>query len=667
MRETPDIVKQLKFEEENGILNNEESVSSDNNYVLIKTNEDRFKRFIEKSSDFIAEVDEKGIFLYSNPAMAKSLNTTVDELIGRSIYDVLPADVAKRRAKLAKKALESGQTLIIEDKRNNRYFNNIFTPSIDNEGNKTIQVIARDITRFKEVEYQLEESLNHFKNLFNCIVDPIVIIDSKGKILEMNENMSKSTGYDREDFIGKNVFKTKIFTNKTKRILIKNLLKRMTGIKINPYEIELLTKKGEKITFEINAKKIKYKNNEADLVVFRDVSQRKKMQEKLKLSEDKYSDLFEHSNDLIQSINPDGSINYVNNAWKKAIGYTDIELSNISIFDIIHPNDLTHCKNIFNELLNGKKIGRIEVSYLTKEGNKIDLEGSINCKFKDGKPIATRGIFRDISQRKSTENRLKEKINELEKAQKEIKDLNQNLGKKVEERTSEVKKLLKHKDEFIKQLGHDLKTPLTPITTLLPIIKEKVNDKKLEEMLEMVILNANYMSNLVIKTLKLAKLNSPYFEIETEEINLKDLLNDFLDNKKYFFKTKNIHLVNEIYNDIIIKGDKILLTELFDNIISNSIKYGSKKNKKIKISCNINKNDNIIIIEDNGIGMSKDQINHIFNEFYKADDSRHEINSSGLGLNICKKIIEILEGKILIESPGIGKGTIVYLTFKKYK
>ncbi len=122
--------------------------------------------------------------------------------------------------------------------------------------------------------------------------------------------------------------------------------------------------------------------------------------------DERYRDLFENANDLIQSISPDGSILYVNRAWREALGYTDDEITNLTIFDVIHPSCHEHCRELFERVMNGESIKDIEVEYISKDGRKIALEGSANCRLADGKPVATRSIFRDVTDRKAMEAQL---------------------------------------------------------------------------------------------------------------------------------------------------------------------------------------------------------------------------------------------------------------------
>ncbi len=240
------------------------------------------------------------------------------------------------------------------------------------------------------------------------------------------------------------------------------------------------------------------------------------------------------------------------------------------------------------------------------------------------------------------------------------------MTKDLRERNLDVEKLLKQKDEFINQLGHDLKTPLTPITTLLPLVKKKVDDEKLKEMLDVTIKNAEYMKNLVIKTLQLARVNSPNFELDYEKINLFQEINRVLENKSYILRENNIVVENKINDNLFVYADKTRIQEILDNLISNSMKYIKDGNGKIVFDAKKVDNMLTISINDTGIGITKEQLNHIFDEFYKADFSRHDLESTGLGLSICKRIIEKHGGKIWVESPGENKGTTVYFALPIY-
>jgi signal transduction histidine kinase len=254
----------------------------------------------------------------------------------------------------------------------------------------------------------------------------------------------------------------------------------------------------------------------------------------------------------------------------------------------------------------------------------------------------------------------------LVKTRKELNILNKNLEKRIKERTEEVEHLLKQKDEFINQLSHDLKSPLNPIMMLLPVLEKQESDPKKLECFQVLRRNVEYMKNIATKTLELAKLNSPKTKFLFGRVELKNEIKRIIQNKKTLFQSKNLKVQNNITKKSLINADKLRFEELLSNLLENSVKY-SNENGTIIFDA-VKDNDYMkISIRDTGIGMTKKQIKHIFEEFYKVDKSRHDFESSGLGLTICKRIVEKHRGKIWVESLGIGKGTTVFFTMPIYQ
>jgi signal transduction histidine kinase len=255
-----------------------------------------------------------------------------------------------------------------------------------------------------------------------------------------------------------------------------------------------------------------------------------------------------------------------------------------------------------------------------------------------------------------------EQINQdLTVAREQLSVLNKNLEERVRDRTKEVEKLLKQKDEFITQLGHDLKNPLGPLINLIPLLEEQEEDAAKKEMLTVLHRNADYMKNLVVKTLELAALNSPNARFSIETLSLLTEVNQIIENKKILFDEHNVKISININDALSVKADRLRLEELLTNIFENSAKYCQKD---CRIAIHAEQKDEFVQISviDNGIGMTTEQIERIFDEFYKADFARHDIHNTGLGMSICKRIVEKLGGSIWVESPGLGKGITVFFT-----
>jgi len=276
-----------------------------------------------------------------------------------------------------------------------------------------------------------------------------------------------------------------------------------------------------------------------------------------------------------------------------------------------------------------------------------------------------------ISLSKELEEEIKErdlKIKELEEklieTETKLNELNKNLEQRVIERTVEVNRLLIHKNRFIDSLSHDLGTPLTPLVSLLPIIKENISDSKTVELIDICIRNAEYIKHVVNNTREIGEISSTDLFLKKE--NLFEIVNELKKRYEPVFKTCNIIVENNIRKDVFIKTEKNRLLQLFDQVTSNAVNSMLNSGGKLIFESKpVKKESGIFIqisIKDTGVGLTRDQTDHVFEEFYKTDDSRHKLASTGLGLAICKTIVEKHGGKIWADSHGIGTGATIHFT-----
>ena len=245
--------------------------------------------------------------------------------------------------------------------------------------------------------------------------------------------------------------------------------------------------------------------------------------------------------------------------------------------------------------------------------------------------------------------------------QDQLATMNLELEERVDQRTEEIKQLLEQKDAFVNQLSHDLKTPLTPLVALLPMVAERTEDVESKKMLDLIMNNVDYMRNLTERTLQLAQLNSPEVSLRVEKVDLASEIRNTIESLSSVFKENGIEIVNNTTMPLDIEADRMLIKELIHNLVSNTIKYTNGDG--VVTFGSFLKDDNVeISIKDTGIGMTIEQQKRIFEEFYKADDSRTDRSSTGLGLTICKRIVENHGGSIRAESQGSGHGTSVHFT-----
>ncbi|HXZ30503.1 MAG TPA: PAS domain S-box protein [Dehalococcoidia bacterium] len=273
-----------------------------------------------------------------------------------------------------------------------------------------------------ELEQELDErkkAEEKYTTLVERSNDGIIIIQD-GLVKFANSKMIEMTGFSLKEATGKPFLE--FVSPKYQASVTENYQRRVSGEKApNNYEIEVLTKDGSLIPVEINASRIEYEKRPADMAIVRNITERKQAEVALRQSEERYRDLFDNANDLIQSVSPDGHFLYVNKAWQKVLGYSKKEIANLKIWDIIHPDSLDHCMETFQKVMSGDNVKDIEAVFVAKNGNVIDVEGNAHSRFIDGRSISTQGIFRDVTARKRAEERIVH-LNSLLRA---LRDINQ--------------------------------------------------------------------------------------------------------------------------------------------------------------------------------------------------------------------------------------------------
>jgi len=254
-----------------------------------------------------------------------------------------------------------------------------------------------------QLEGELEENQHFLGTIFATVQVGIFVIDAETHtIVDVNPKAAAIIGFSREEIIGSPCHRFICQPDDWQCPIT------VLGQVVDNAERRLRTADGSCITIVKTVARVKLRGRERLVESFLDISSRIGTEEALKQSEERFHDLLENANDLIQSVDENGSFIYVNRAWKETMGYSDEEIATLRVFDIISPTCRDHCSLLFKEILKGTTIPRVDVQFTAKSGEVIELEGSITCSGTPGKPVVTRGIFRDITDRKIVERMLQQ-------------------------------------------------------------------------------------------------------------------------------------------------------------------------------------------------------------------------------------------------------------------
>jgi PAS domain S-box-containing protein len=531
---------------------------------------------------------------------------------------------------------------------------------VEFENDRAIRMIGVnwDVTKEKLAEIQLEESLQKFETLYNNSPVMLYSFDRKGIIISVSNFWLQTMGYTRQEVIGRKT--TDFLTSKSKKLANDFVLPKFfkTG-NVNYVYYELVKKNGDVVDVEFSA--ISERDDEGNIIrslaVMIDVTERNKAQ---KESENKTKRLIEFRKAL------DVAAFVVFTTTTGLIKYTNQN------FNILNKKD-------YNELINQNFVDLIDVGqsnfekdkFLKSISNLKIWHGEIKLKDNDVAWLQTTAIpiFDEYS--KSNEILIISfEITRLIQAENKLLNLNKTLEDRVKQRTEELVNLNKDKDNILSMVSHDLKNPLTGIILASDIIKhqsEKHNDKKLYDVAEKISRTSYKMIDIIKNLLELNAVESGKIQTNFTYVDLTQILKQTVNDAKLNAERKlqEIHLINSD-EEFAVYIDKKLLVQVLDNLISNAIKF-THKEKNINIELHTNENDYSISVSDEGIGIADEDIPKLFQKFsrLKSKPTAGE-DSTGLGLSIVKQLVEIMNGKVEVESK-LGVGTKFTIKFNRHQ
>jgi PAS domain S-box-containing protein len=262
----------------------------------LKESEQKYRLLFETSLDCIAQIDREGRYLAANPAAAKSLGVPLEELIGKTVFEVQPQEVAQHRLGNVRKVLDEWQPQVFEDERAGRYFHHIVIPTKISEQKEAVQVITRDITERRQMEDRLKESEQKYRTILEEMDNGYFETDLAGNLTFVNDALIRLLGYSKEELIGMNF---RALRPKEEAKAVFEAYNRMykTGEPLRNLFTEIICKDGKHIFAETSAFPIR--NDKGEIVGFRgircDITERKRMEEALRQSEENYKTLFNSS------------------------------------------------------------------------------------------------------------------------------------------------------------------------------------------------------------------------------------------------------------------------------------------------------------------------------------------------------------------------------------
>jgi PAS domain S-box-containing protein len=621
----------------------------------LRESEDRLRRITDNMLDMVVETDLQGICKYASPSCKAIMGYDPKDLAGKSLFDFVHPEDLGTVTETIQRAVSTGR-LWTGGRFECRYrhadghyvwLENLANIVYDENGEMIGGVIgSRDITERKRTVEALHESEAKYRTLVEQSLQGIMIAQGPPPhIVFANLAMAKILGYAPEELTSFSPRETEELIHPEDRVMFFGRFSdRLQGKPAPPrYEIRAMHKDGQVRWLDFSRNRIEYQGQPAVQATFMDITERKRMEDELRRystnleqlvtertnklaeSERKYRQLIETAQEGLFTYDTNGLVTFVNPFLSTMLGYAPEEMIGKSLLVFVDDQDLSRARAHMEKRRRG--IGETyELRAIRKDGSRIYTNVTVSPIVGEyGKFAGALALLSDITERKRLESQLVES-----------------------QRLAAI-------GETTTMVGHDLRNPLQAMTNTLYLVKRLTVSKKIEDRREAVGLldtlddGIQYMDKIVSDLQDYARPVGA----EQVETSLPDLVRATLSNAKI---PGNVEVAVNVQSGLSnVKLDPLLFRRVLTNLILNAVQ-AMPKGGRLTIAGSAGDGSVIVAVQDNGVGIARENIERVFAPFFTT-----KAQGQGLGLAVCKRLVELQGGTINVSSE-VGRGSTFIIT-----
>jgi PAS domain S-box-containing protein len=498
---------------------------------------------------------------------------------------------------------------------------------------------AQDVTEQKRAEQALREAEHKYRAIFENAIEGIFQSTPDGKWISVNPALARMYGYSTpEEFVGSVSDIVQLYVEPERRDELKHLL----GMRafVEGFEFECYRRDGSKMWLSENARAVCNANGEILYYegAVQDVTERKRTEEARREAEQKYRAIFENAVEGIFQTTPDGHYLNVNPALARIYGYDSPEELISSVSDIgktiyVDPKRRKEFKNLIEK--NGA-VELFEYEVFRKDGKRIWLcENARAVRDATGTIIYYEGCVEDITERKLVD---------------------------------EVKRASKAKSEFLSRMSHELRTPLNAILGFAQLLERQKPTEVQRKRIGYILNAGKHLLDLINEVLDISRIEAGKMQMSLEPVCVADALAEALDLMRPLATERTIHLSAAVNLDasVYVLADRQRFKQVLLNLLNNAVKY-TPFHGAVSVSYSLYGQDKVrVLVSDTGPGIPAENLPRLFIPFERIGAEQSDVEGTGLGLALTKRLMQAMDGSIGVEST-VGRGSTFWLELPRTK